>query len=80
MKWLKEFMQKWLNDEIGDGFKFKLDGEEFVAGDLTLRIFSVLIIIKSFGNLLCYQLVIATGNEKKRLPAYLIAALLKVSY
>lgn len=34
---LKEFMQKWLNDEIGDGFKFKLDGEEFVADDIDIH-------------------------------------------
>lgn len=55
-----------------------LFGEEFLLGILTIRIFSVLIIVKSFGNLLCYQLVIATGNEKKRLPAFAIAAVLNI--
>lgn len=34
---LREFMKKWLNDEIGDGFKFKLDGEEFVADDIDIH-------------------------------------------
>ena len=50
-----------------------LFGKEFVTGATTVRILSVLIIVKSFGNLLCYQLVICTGNEKKRLPAYALA-------
>ena len=48
-------------------------GKEFVSGAPTVRILSSLIIVKSFGNLLCYQLVICTGNEKKRLPAYALA-------
>lgn len=53
-------------------------GNAFLDGGTTIRIFSVLILIKSFGNLLCYQLVIATGNEKKRLPAYVGAAISNV--
>ena len=50
-----------------------LYGEEFVSAATTVRILSILVIVKSFGNLLCYQLVICTGNEKKRLPAYAFA-------
>ena len=50
-----------------------LYGKEFIPSASTVRILSVLIIVKSFGNLLCYQLVICTGNEKKRLPAYALA-------
>ncbi|MDO4276031.1 MAG: flippase [Eubacteriales bacterium] len=57
-----------------------LYGNSFVPGSLTVRIFAVLIIIKSFGNLLCYQLIVATGNEKKRLPAYLAAAILNIIF
>lgn len=53
-------------------------GSSFALASNTLRIFSLLIIIKSFGNLLCYQLVIATGNEKQRLPAYFAAATINV--
>lgn len=34
---LKEFMKKWLNDEIGDGFKFKIDDEEFIADDVDIH-------------------------------------------
>ncbi len=55
-----------------------LFGDEFSIGFLTVRIFTILIIVKSFGNLLCYQLVIATGNEKKRIPAYAAAAVVNV--
>ena len=53
-------------------------GTDFLPATGVLRIFTLLIIIKGFGNLLCYQLVIATGNEKKRLPAYLAAAILNI--
>lgn len=45
-------------------------GSEFAPAATTVRIFTVLIMVKGFGNLLCYQLVICTGNEKQRLPAY----------
>lgn len=51
-------------------------GEAFSGAAVTLRIFSALIVIQGFGNLLCYQLAITTGSEKKRLPAYAAAALL----
>lgn len=53
-------------------------GSYFIESSLTVQIFAPLIVIKSFCNLLCYQLVIATGNEKKRIPAYLCAAFVNV--
>lgn len=49
-------------------------GEAFLGAADTLRILSLLILVQGFGNLLCYQLAIATGNEKKRIPAYTGAA------
>lgn len=52
--------------------------DSFMDAVMTLRLFTILIIVKGFGNLLCYQLVIATGNEKKRLPAFFIAAVMNV--
>lgn len=55
-------------------------GKSFLGASAVLRIFSILIVIKSFGNLLCYQLVIATGNERKRLPAYFAAAILNIGF
>lgn len=53
-------------------------GIEFIDSVLTVRIFCLIIIIKSYGDLFCYQLVIATGNETKRLPAYISAAVLNI--
>lgn len=53
-------------------------GNSFSAATTTLRLFSILIIIKSFGNLFCFQLAIATGNEKKRLPTYIAAVVINV--
>lgn len=55
-------------------------GDSFAPAVVTIRIFTPLIVLKSFGNLLCYQLVIATGNEKKRLPAYFIAATTNITF
>lgn len=57
-----------------------LYGESFLTGYVTVRIFTLLIIVKSFGNLLCYQLVVATGNERKRLPVYSIAVILNIIF
>ena len=41
-----------------------LFGDTFLPAALTLRIFSVLIIVFAFGNLMCYQMMICSGNEK----------------
>lgn len=51
-----------------------LFGSAFKPAAGTIQIFAILIIVKSFGDLLCYQLIICTGNEKKRLPAYFLAS------
>ncbi len=53
-------------------------GNAFAPATLSLKIMSSLIIIKSIGNLLCYQLAICTGNEVKRLPAYASASIMNV--
>ena len=53
-------------------------GKEFIAGASTVRILSVLLIIKSFGNLLCYQLIVCTGNERKMIPAYALASVANI--
>lgn len=50
-----------------------LYGSAFMASAKTVRVFCVLIIIKSFGDLLCYQLIACTGNEVQRIPAVMIA-------
>ena len=55
-----------------------LFGSAFVPAASILRIFSPLIIIKSIGDLLGYQLMIATENERKVTVAYAISALSNV--
>ena len=39
-----------------------------------MQVFTPLIIIRTLGDLLCYQLLISIGQENKRLPAYVVAA------
>lgn len=51
-------------------------GIEFLKSAEIVEILSILIVIKGFGDLLCYQLAIATGHEKDRLLAYVGAAVL----
>ena len=43
-------------------------GPSFAPASVTLRIFIPIVFIQSFGDLLCYQLMLVTGNEKKQLP------------
>lgn len=52
-----------------------LYGPAFMESAKIVQIFVPLILIRGFGNLLCYQLVLCTGNEKQRLPAYIAGAL-----
>lgn len=55
-----------------------LYGEGFLGASIVVRIFSILIIVKSIGNLVCYQLVICTCNEKERIPAAILASVSNV--
>lgn len=55
-----------------------LFGAGFIKAAVTVRIFCVLIIIKGFGNLLCFQLVMCTGNEKERLPATFLGSIVNI--
>lgn len=55
-----------------------LFGEAFRPTAKTVRILSPLIFIKGVGNLVCYQVLISTGNEKKQTFPYLISALLNI--
>lgn len=56
-----------------------LYGEAFEPSYTTVRILSLMIIIKPLANLLCYQLMISTGNEKKRLPAFIAAVVMNIA-
>lgn len=55
-----------------------LFGNEFVGSVPIIRILCILIVIKGFGNLLCFQLVMCTGNEKERIPATFFGSLSNV--
>lgn len=55
-----------------------LFGEQFAGSANIIRVLCVMIIIKGFGNLLCYQLVMCTGNEKERIPAAFLGSLSNV--
>lgn len=55
-----------------------LFGAEFISASTALRLLSLLIIVKSFGDLFCYQLIMATESESKRLPAAAIATVVNI--
>lgn len=55
-----------------------LFGKDFIPAAYTLRWFSPMVLILSFGNLLCYQMLICSGNEKILVPIYAMASLLNV--
>ena len=55
-----------------------LFGPEFLGAASIIRVLCILIVIKGFGNLLCFQLVMCTGNEKERIPATFFGSLSNV--
>lgn len=63
---------------IADEMVRLLFGEAFIASAVTIKIFVPLIFINGFGNLLCYQVVLCTGNERKRLPTYAAGAIINI--
>ena len=55
-----------------------LYGAAFAESAEIVQLFVPLVVISGFGNLLCYQLVLCTGNERHRLPAYIAGALANI--
>lgn len=55
-----------------------LFSNEFVPAASTIRVLIPLVFLQGFGNLLCYQLVLCTGNEGKRIPAYIAGTLINI--
>lgn len=55
-----------------------LYGESFKGAILTIRLFTPMIMIRSFADLICYQVSISTDNEKKRIYALSTAAIINV--
>ncbi len=56
-----------------------LFGAAFCSSASTVRCLSVLILVKSLGDLVCYQVLISAGMEKKQTPAYICGAVLNVA-
>ena len=56
-----------------------LYGESFIDAATTINILAWLIIIRGIGDLVCYQLQIAAGLEKMRVPASFLTALLNIT-
>lgn len=55
-----------------------LFGKTFLPAVSTVVILSMLILIKGFGNLACYQVAISSGNEKKQTFAYILGCVVNV--
>lgn len=53
-------------------------GPEFLGAAVTIQIFAIIIVIRSFGDLFCYQLLVAAGFESYRIPANFCAAILNI--
>lgn len=50
-----------------------LFGNTFLPSVTTIKILLFLVIVQTFSNVIGYQVLIATGNEKEQIPAFLIA-------
>lgn len=57
---------------------YVLFGEAFLPAVPAMVILAQLILVKSFGDLLCYQVIISSDNESRLIPSYLVAAVVNV--
>lgn len=64
---------------VSDDLVEVLFGSSFFPSISIIRILSVLLFVKSVGDVLAYQVMIATGHEKWCFLAYAIAALVNIS-
>lgn len=55
-----------------------LFGQAFAPSGNTLAIFAPMLLIRPIGDLLCYQLLISAGKEKKRIYASVLATILNI--
>lgn len=56
-----------------------LYGPEFIPAASTVRILCLIILINCFGDLICYQVVVGTGNEKMRVPSAILGSLVNIT-
>lgn len=55
-----------------------LFGEMFLKSGSIIRVFAIVIFFRSFGDLFCHQLLIASGNEKKRILANIVSTVINI--
>ena len=56
-----------------------LFGTLFAPAAATIRILAVLVIVRGAGDLMCYQAIISSGNERKLIKARLAAGLVNIA-
>lgn len=54
-------------------------GSEFISGYTAVRFFAPLIVIRSLGDLFCYQTLIAIGEDNKRAIANVVATAINIA-
>jgi O-antigen/teichoic acid export membrane protein len=64
---------------VSDNLVDVLYGYAFAPAIPTMRILSVLALIKGVGDLLCYQVLLSAGREKKFIMAHIIAGVLNIA-
>lgn len=55
-----------------------LYGTSFLPAGITLSLFAPMLLIRPVGDLLCYQLLISAGEEKKRFYASIVAIIVNI--
>ena len=63
---------------VAEDMMLVLFGESFVPAANVLRILAVFTIIKGVGDILCYQTIVSSGNEKMLIPARLAAGIANI--
>lgn len=63
---------------VSDNLICVMFGEAFMPAAATIRILAPLILIKCLGDLLCYQVIISSGNERIMLKTSVLAAIVNI--
>lgn len=63
---------------VADQLVYVLFGTAFLSAVPTIQILSVLVLIKSLGDIACYQVIVSSGKEKTLVIAYIAAASVNV--
>lgn len=63
---------------VADDLTMVLFGKAFAPAAATIRILAILILIKGVGDLLCYQAIISSGNEKHLVKSRVLAGIANI--